>query len=350
MRRTILQSGCILLTAIVLLGCGHGLAAPTGEENLLVLRNGGMVCGILQQIGGRIVVYRKETGDNFLDARPAQWKDSPQSDLLGRYFKQYYGESVWAGPQDAWWTGQEPYPPPHYDRWGGWPPDPAWELAAFTVEELTPTRIVLRSRVSKLTGLELTKTIELQSDGQLKIHEKAVNRGDKIVTRDLWLLHRVDPGSTCFLPLISENARDEFMAAVDVQKAGDLTVLQLRSGVPFWGRGRGGKMEAVAQAGWMATTVPGGFFVVRFQATDAAKVVPGHSPVEITFSSEPDPLCELEHHGELKTLNPGDAMESEETWQIVPYTGMADINAQAKFLQTEESSQEVPASVPATEK
>ena len=102
-------------------------------------------------------------------------------------------------------------------------------------------------------------------------------------------------------------------------------------------------MEAVAQAGWMATTVSGGFFVVRFQATDETKVAPSHAPVEITFSSPPDPLCELEHHGELKTLNPGESMVSEETWQIVPYTGATDLATQAKFLETEEAQVSSPA-------
>jgi len=336
MRRVILQFS-LVFAAVMLLSDWRLLAAPTEEKNLLVLHNGGMVCGILTQIGGRVMVFRKENGENALDARPGQWKDSSQTDLLGRDFKQYYGESVWAGPQDDWWTSSEPYPPPYDEHKGNWPPDPAWELAAFTVVEQTPTRVMLRSPVSKLTGLELTKTIELQADGKLFLHEKAVNRGDRIVTRDLWLLHRVDPYARCFLPLKSQKAGQEFMAAVNEHKAGDLTVLQLQSGTPFWGMGRGGKMEAVAREGWMATTVPGGFFVVRFQATDENKVASDHAPVEISFSSEPKPLCELEHHGEFKTLNPGEAMESDETWQIVSYAGAADVEAQAKFLDAEEA-------------
>jgi hypothetical protein len=41
----------------------------------------------------------------------------------------------------------------------------------------------------------------------------------------------------------------------------------------------------------------------------------------------------MEHHAEIKTLKPGESMESEETWEIIPYTGPDDAAAQASFLQ-----------------
>jgi hypothetical protein len=263
--------------AIVLLISLRSLSAATGEENLLLLHNGGMICGIMPQIGGRVVVFRQESGDNVLDARPELWKDAPTLDLLSTTYKQYYGESVWAGPQAIWWTADEPYPPPQTSR-RLWPPDPAWELAPFTIVEQTPTRVVLRSPISKLTGLELTKTIELFDDGQLRLQEKAVNRGDKVVTRDLWLLHRVNPTSRCFFPLKSQTADFRFIAVADFQKIRGLDVMQLKDGTSSWTTQVGGKLSGVAQDGWMASSLPGAFFVVRFQPSDETKMAPDQAP------------------------------------------------------------------------
>jgi len=327
--------GLLLTTTILLNSVQPSWGAP-GEEHLLILHNGGKICGIVPQIGGRIVVYRTKNGDNVLDARPALWTDHPPMDLTGTDWKQYYGESVWAGPQADWGTAREPYPPP-VERKGTWPPDPAWETAPFSIVEQSPTRVVLRSPISKFTGLELTKTIELLADGQLYLHEQVVNRGDRVVTRDLWLLHRVSPTARSFLPSKSATTDGEFSQVASLEKVNGLTVLEpLPQGTST--KLRSGKMRIVPEAGWMATTVPEGFFTVNFHLTDAAKTAPGQAPVEIFVSTAPKLLCEMEHHGELKTLQPGEGMESEESWQIVPYTGASTPDAQTQFLQKVESS------------
>jgi hypothetical protein len=295
-----------------------------------------MICGIMPKIGGRIVVYRKIDGANALDARPELWKQVPSPDLLSTHFTQYYGESVWAGPQSDWWTAKEPYPPVGIKS-PSWPPDPAWETAPFTVLEQSPTRVVLRSPISKLTGLELTKTVELLKSGQLNLHYQVVNRGDREVKRDLWFLHRVQPTARCFLHLKSETEDKGFAQAASVTNVAGLTVLELLPHGPS-AKLAAGKMSAVPTEGWMATTVSEGFFVVRFQAIDASKAAPGQAPVEVYYSTAPNALCEMEHHGELKTLEPGQRMESKESWQFVPYTGKPSAEAQAQFLNKEEST------------
>jgi len=325
------------MIATGMFGSGRDALGATGEEHMLMLHNGGMVCGIMPQIGGRVVVFRTKTGANVLDGRPELWNDPPRPDLLATNFKQYYGESVWAGPQAVWWTADEPYPP-NIEYKGPWPPDPAWEFAPFTIVEQTPTRVILRSPISKLTGLELTKTIELSANGQLTLQVKAVNRSDRLVTRDLWLLHRVSPTARTFLPLKSETTDKGFSEAVSIQKMNGLTVLELLPHEKSSATISGGKMLAVAENGWMATAVPEGFFTVRFQPTEAYKTAPGQAPVEIFFSSAPQPLCEMEHHGELTTLKPGETMETKETWQIIPYSGAPDAEAQSRFLQATEQA------------
>src|SRR5271156_4164014 len=73
-------------------------AAATGEENLLMLHNGGVAVGILPQVGGRVMVFRTDAGANVLNGDPSLWK-APTPDERAAWewkWKQYFGESVWS--------------------------------------------------------------------------------------------------------------------------------------------------------------------------------------------------------------------------------------------------------------
>jgi len=287
------------------------------------------------QTGGRVMVFRTETGENVLDERPELWKASTSPDLTGTQWRQNYGESIWAGPQGVWWTEEEPYPPRKPRKVNlpsdNWPPDPAWETAPFTLVETTPTQVILRSPVSQLTGLQLTKTVELLPDGKLKLHASVMNCGDRTVTRDLWFLQRVPPAARCFLPLKSEMAEKGFLEVATLQKIDGLTVLEQKT-APL--HQVYGKMFAVPDKPWMAAAWHGVFFIVHFQPVDTSKIAMGQAGLEVYCSSLPDVLCEIEHHDEMKTLKPGEKRESEETWEIVPDRGGGGTEAQAHFLQT----------------
>jgi Domain of unknown function (DUF4380) len=309
--------------ALVILSLGPINAwAATGEENLLTLHNGGSVVGILPEVGGRVMVYRTDAGENVLNGRPELWKTpTPEERAAWPWkWKQYFGESVWSGPQEGWWG-------PGND----WPPDPAWEMDAFTVVEKSATKAVLRSAISKQNGMELTKTLELLPDGRFKISVSALNRGDKDVTdRDLWLIVRPLPSARCFLPLKAITAEDGFTGATTRQDVSGLTVLERATDAPGYAKG---KLRATATDGWIAAALPGCFLTVTYHPADPAKVVEGQAPVEVYFASEPVPLCELERHGESHTLKPGEAMTWEEVWQVVPYTGSNKVEDETKFLQ-----------------
>ncbi len=313
-----------LLFALVIQGW-----SAEGEEHLLLLRNGNRVCGVAPQIGGRVMVFRMESGQNVLDARPESWGDKPSSDVKDLNWKQYFGESVWSGPQTDWWTAKEPYP---IERIGTWPPDPAWEMAPFAVVEQTPTRVVLRSSASALTGMELTKTVELLADGRLRFQVRAVNRGTKAVTRDLWMIHRVPLAARCFAPLESETIGPGVIEAARVQRIDGLAVIEPKP-QPSLKKDIGGKIMGTMKEGWMASILSGTILTVRFQPTDPEKVAPGHAAGEIFISPAMRPLFELEHHGELKTLQPGEGMESKELWELKAYNGPDTAEEQARFLQ-----------------
>ena len=96
-----------------------------------------------------------------------------------------------------------------------------------------------------------------------------------------------------------------------------------------------GKMFGAASRGWMAAALPEGFLTVEFPLADESRIAPGQAPVEVFCSSAPVPVCELEHHGEIKVLKPGQCMQGEETWKIIANGRYKGVEAQARFLQTE---------------
>jgi len=333
------MKGLLNLVAMLILwsAAGQPCGAEPGEEHLLLLRNGGRVVGIMPLVGGRIVEFRLEAGKNVLDGRPERWDGEPWKVPFGEGWKQCFGESVWPGPQVDWWTSREPYPIPAEMKNvspGNWPPDPAWDTDPFEVREQSATRVVMKGPVSKLTGLELTKTVELLADGKLKFEVTATNRGDREVSRDLWLLRRVPLDANRFLPLKVEFANWRFSRMVTVEKIEGLTVLEPAPGA-MNEQDVSGKMHGLPAEGWMAAATAEAFLIIEFPMVSEAHMAPEHSPVEVYCATPPVPLCEMEHHGELRTLKPGETMRCEETWRIIPNTKYPDAVSQAHFLRTE---------------
>src|SRR5271170_6221853 len=102
--RFALLTGCLAVSSLK-------SNAATDEKNLLLLHNGGMVIGIFPQVGGRVMEYRTDKGDNVLNSSPELWDTTTPEDKVALVQKSYHGESTWSGPQSVWWTDQEPYPP-----------------------------------------------------------------------------------------------------------------------------------------------------------------------------------------------------------------------------------------------
>src|SRR5271170_1277672 len=96
----------LLLLILFSTGCLNSHAA-TDEKNLLMLHNGGMVIGIFPQVGGRVMVFRTDKGENVLNSSPELWDTTTLEDKAALVQKSYHGESTWSGPQDDWWTERE---------------------------------------------------------------------------------------------------------------------------------------------------------------------------------------------------------------------------------------------------
>src|SRR5687768_4685366 len=188
-----------VLLAATLLRTGH--AASAGGVAVLMLKAEGVEVGVAPRLSGRVVVFRREGGPNLLKWDPA-FERQPEAEIPrlepSYEFKPYHGHVVWVGPQSEWWADQDLDAGKRSAK-AAWPPDPWGEVAPFTVMLRTPRRLVLAGQSSPVTGLSLTKDVEILRGGRVKVSVTAKNIRDRPVSRDLWSNTRIPGGGTAFV-------------------------------------------------------------------------------------------------------------------------------------------------------
>jgi hypothetical protein len=272
---------------------------------ITICKNGTKI-GLVPELGGQILLWQVGSGDNLLDAlpgeehrRPDGWPDpTPTIDWdAGR------GHIVWAGPQSTWWKDQEKFPDLSI-----WPPDPVLTAAPYSIKEQSAERIVLESSPSPYTGLQFLKTFEILPCGTVRVHVRATNRLNRPVCRNLWFNFRAKASGREYVSIANP---------FGVQIMGD--------GSSAWANGwhslktsTSAKAFIHADQGMILAEADGGNIMIQFDLTDVDRVPEGHAPVEIyrDNSGIKPALLEIEHHGPLTLLAPGESMEREETWQF----------------------------------
>jgi Domain of unknown function (DUF4380) len=320
----------VLLLWISLGSCrAEGVESHDGPT---LLANGGTTVGIQPEIGDRIALLKFHGGPNLIPEAPRPWSWRPEGwprPPLDYPWSQDYGQVVWAGPQDSWWADQDVLPAKHKDVW---PPDPDWTLAEFTIMERTTTKLVAQSPVSRLNGLQLTKTVECLSDGKVKISAVVRNCGTKTLKKDIWFVFRAPFDNEEFVPIRS--AEDVRL----LQKGGDRFLNgmhTLRPSPPEEGKNAGfNKAFIDPAAGWIAITYRSGFLILRFRPAAREQVVTGHAPVEVYRLQHRDgsTLLEIEQHSPVSLMAPGAAIEDEQTWEFLSYDGEDTSEARSRFL------------------
>jgi len=287
------------------------------EAPLKLIGNQRLVVGVLPEIGGRVVVIRHPDGDNLLDARPEEWTALPEGhpnpphDLR---WKQDRGQVIWLGPQQHFWEHQEILPE---KRGAAWPPDPTITQAAYRVVEHQPDRIVLESPPSDIWGVVLRKTITARQDGTIFFEAEARNATERSIPKDLWFNLRARPDARVLVPVgVESDVRLDDANGVEGNLSEGFYALSIS------GDHEGpaaGKAFIDPSAGAIVAEYPEGYLVLRFEEAAEDEMAPGHAAVEIfrSRSAVGEELLELEQHGPLVELGPGDSMTHSETWQLL---------------------------------
>ncbi len=297
-------------------------SAALGPPRMITLSAARTTLGILPGLGARAIVWKHDGSPDLLDPTPAGgathpvgWPDpTPLLDCdPGR------GHVVWVGPQSTWWTDQDLHSD-FRDSRSVWPPDPILTAAPHCLVERDVARLAFESPASPHTGTALRKTFEILPDGRVRCHARLTNTRDRPIARNLWFNFRAPATGREFVPI--RTASHVRLADGGISRyVNGFHSVELRPGETR------AKAFLRPSAGLIASEVGGGLIVIRFDLTPPDRVPPGHAPVEIfrgRTPGEPD-LLELEHHGPLEIIAPGQSIERSETWEYLPNTRIADL-------------------------
>jgi len=276
------------------------------ENPLLILRDQGIVAGLLPSAGGRLVLLRTERGDNWLDSDSAEWSIHRASPTLDTPFSySLFGATVWAGPQSAFWADQELGPTLKNTK-AMWPPDPFLEWGHCAVRRKSASEVELALPPSPVSGLQLTKTYCITGPGELVMEVVATNTRSRTIHRDLWPDVHIDPTADVRVPVANEHA-----IRLSLQNGANPTPLTIHNGYAVWsGQPPGGgawsakaflsaaRQESICERRGEQLRINGSLF-------SPADVHPEQASVELFRIAADRPRLEVEMHSACRDVPPG---------------------------------------------
>lgn len=160
---------------------------------IVKLKSAGVEALINVNVGGRLVFFGREGGENMIKSDKFLLKETVESEIIPDAFTdfvQFYGQEVWIGPQTQWWKHQTI----NMERRNSpinWPPDPYVSFGRFEVVEKSDTKLVIQGCVSEVSNISLRKIFTLNDKGLLDCAVEATYHGDDETTIDLWNIVRV---------------------------------------------------------------------------------------------------------------------------------------------------------------
>jgi hypothetical protein len=305
--------------------------SSTPKNKLIILGNSKIEVGILPDIGGRIVILRKPGGSNIIKSDEKLWGDTPaQRPELSAFsnWKAYNGHIVWVGPQTEWWRKQDLNKGRKIEM-ADWPPDPYQCFSSFEVISHTPDSLVMIGPASPVTGIQLTKTISIQDDGQVRFTVAGKNIRRTPVSWDLWLNTRVDGYSSCYVP-ISPRIPVKIESRIGFTR--ECAEWEIRDGFFRFVPKKPSKKTSLRSAkayiypsnNFMAAFDKSHVLIIRFPFHPKRLIHSSQGLVEFyneTTHNSSDALMELECHSPYQTLKPGQTMETSVEWTLYNYSG-----------------------------
>jgi len=295
-------------------------APYAGWENALWLEQGDLSLILVPQVGGRIMGVRwrdhdlywvnHELADNPIDVaaitNPAEAKQA-----IG--FKLWGGNKTWLAPQDRWTAGL-----PFLDLDSG-----AYQV---TVEEISPTTVHMQSPICRETGIQITRSVILQASGaSWSITHRFQNHGDRPVAWAPWSNTMVRRPARVLLPKHTDSVFPDGVKtfadegdSVDVRsqvltQLGDTVAIDCIEPLKF-------KFGVDSDRGALLAvllTEQSPYLGLLHTFPTFPPQTYGHGCSIEVFNAAQYPYLELETHGAVKLLSPGESTEFTEVCQLI---------------------------------
>ncbi|MBN6150542.1 DUF4380 domain-containing protein [Xanthomonas sp. AmX2] len=329
---------------LALLGVAPMAAAAAAQADApppWVLDNGVLRLTVTPTLGGRVLGFQRAGEANLVKIGEAVRQQPRPPVRADAGDIAYLGHDVWVGPQSQWWLHQQVNPARRAAR-ANWPPDPYLGYATATVLQRTPQRLHLRGIDSPVSGVRLDKRFVLstQRADTVRVQVDARNVRQTAVAWDLWFNTRTAASTRVVVPVAgAADIRTQpptdagFVAPGYALRHG---LMFLAAAPPAGNAGQRGKLLLQPSAGWIAAFAGRQAWVIRFAHQPRARIHPEQGQVEFYLDAPAhDPgsgLLEMEVHAPYRTLAPGQRMQAEELWTLLPYAGGDDPEQQRRFL------------------
>lgn len=302
-------------SALVLLLAISATNTPAYSQ-LVTLENAQAYAVIAPHAGGRIVAYGPVGGPNLLLGDPealANAEKVPEPETASGYAP-FHGHIYWVSPQAAWVQA------------GGernvWPPDPWLIYGRDQIMLRTDTHLVLKGTTSPRAGVRIDKEFRLHSDGSLHLTATLHPTGPEPVEWAIWSNTRLPIESRLEVPSAGDGeARYSHQPAQDDTQPWRLVTEGTNRRLDLSNAGQVHGKAHLPTAKQEVSATRSGWTLVKRAITPVSptRIPPGHAPVEIFATKELNPalnFLEVEFHGDLIRLEPGEQTAFEEVWEL----------------------------------
>jgi hypothetical protein len=200
----------------------------------------------------------------------------------------------------------------------------------------------MESPNSPVSGLKLTKYVEVLDDGTLYFEVEGKNIRKSEISWDLWLNTRVDGFTKSYVKL---DPSEDPLIKSNRTKTADTVKWHVHEGYfnylpenpPTEKEKRSSKAFLTPAENKIHAFVDGHYFCIEFPFVQKEKVHNEHGIVEIysfTSKNKTNALMELEVHSPYFTLQPAEIMKTWQKWSVIPYEGKAGISDHIRFIKT----------------
>ena len=229
-----------------------------------------------------------------------------------RGFRLYGGSKTWLSPQEAW-----PDALPYYDLDSG-----PWSLTQSSSR--TEAVVKLESPACRESGVQIAKEFTLADNSSVKIRYTITNGSTRAVRYGLWDVTQLDRPGTVFMPVSPTSKFETGVKIFDVESPDPKAALKKLSVQSGCARiecddSTRFKFGGDSDAGWLVGFVPWEksrwvVFKKRFHTLPGAPF--GHGCSVEVFNSDLTANFEMEIHGPVVTLKPGESSKWESSWHF----------------------------------
>lgn len=312
---------------------------------IIHITNGQTEASILSDVGGRIVSFRRKNGENVLKSDPTLWNEpaseriKPTADTLD--FKAYNGHEVWVGPQSLWWKQQD-LNEEKKNSLLFWPPDPFISFGSYKILDQSDNRVVLESEQSPISGVVITKEIEIDCNGKLHFSATIQNMRNTPVSWDIWFVTRVNGHNLNFVPV---NAPEEVSLSEPSHSYQGRPRYKIEENYfSFTPLDKDPNFEECTGKAFIrsnhpiiATVCGSELFILKYTHHTPDTIHPEQSEIELynfVHEEREKSLLELEYHSPFQKLNPGEKMKSSMTWELISLNNIKEEKEIRKILTT----------------